>query len=159
MLFILLGVSLLTVPAVSWFHGRPSPGNMTQGYPWPLPKVYTITSERPRYIDPASFTFTAETPGCDILDQALVRYKKITFPKYQRPDVDPLPEMKGVHVYISDGCPTEVPQFGIDESYKLTTAPQSPKAYISAKTVWGALRGIDTFSQMFYKDAQDKVRL
>lgn len=37
---------------------------------------------------------------------------------------------------------------GVDESYTLSVGPNSPTADISAATPWGAIRGLETFSQL-----------
>jgi hypothetical protein len=37
---------------------------------------------------------------------------------------------------------------GVDESYTLSVTPNSPSADISAATPWGAIRGLETFSQL-----------
>ena len=42
----------------------------------------------------------------------------------------------------------DVPQHGIDESYTLTVPAASGDARLDAATVYGALRGIETFSQL-----------
>ncbi|KAG6456375.1 hypothetical protein O3G_MSEX009696 [Manduca sexta] len=51
----------------------------------------------------------------------------------------------------------EYPYFGMDESYNLTIATQS---LLVSNSVWGILRGMETFSQLFYlADVNYEVRI
>lgn len=52
----------------------------TVGYPWPLPKSWTKESTYYR-IDSDQFEFRVGNQDCDIIQEAIVRYKQIIFPK------------------------------------------------------------------------------
>ncbi|KAL2549361.1 Beta-hexosaminidase 3 [Forsythia ovata] len=56
--------------------------------------------------------------------------------------------LKGIHIVISS--PSDELQHGIDESYKLNIPAQGTPLYahIEAQTVYGALHGLQTFSQV-----------
>ncbi|GLT45422.1 hypothetical protein SLA2020_192530 [Shorea laevis] len=56
--------------------------------------------------------------------------------------------LSGLHVVISS--PNDQLQYGIDESYKLMVpSPENPAyAHLQANTVYGALHGLQTFSQL-----------
>ncbi|XP_047968685.1 beta-hexosaminidase 3-like isoform X1 [Salvia hispanica] len=62
--------------------------------------------------------------------------------------INPSFVLKGIHVIISS--PSDELQYGIDESYKLNIPAHGKPvyAYIEAKTVYGALHGLQTFSQI-----------
>ncbi|KAK4356231.1 hypothetical protein RND71_025202 [Anisodus tanguticus] len=61
--------------------------------------------------------------------------------------VGPSPVLKGIQVVILS--PSDELQYGIDESYNLTIPDKGNPAYayLTAKTVYGALHGLQTFSQ------------
>ncbi|KAE8663018.1 Beta-hexosaminidase 3 [Hibiscus syriacus] len=58
--------------------------------------------------------------------------------------------LQGLHIVVSS--PNEELQYGTDESYKLMVpSPEKPGyAHLEAKTVYGALHGLQTFSQLCY---------
>ncbi|VDN22023.1 unnamed protein product [Gongylonema pulchrum] len=58
-------------------------------------------------------------------------------------------------IFVDEGCTSGFPQFGDDESYKLNTT--NGAAVLKANQVWGALRGLESFAQLFYDD-NTKVR-
>ncbi|VDN20850.1 unnamed protein product [Gongylonema pulchrum] len=58
-------------------------------------------------------------------------------------------------IFVEEGCTSSFPQFGDDESYKLNTT--NGGAILKAMQVWGALRGLESFAQLFYDD-NTKVR-
>ncbi|XP_015873599.2 beta-hexosaminidase 3 [Ziziphus jujuba] len=72
--------------------------------------------------------------------------------------VDPSLILQGINVVISSN--DEQLQYGIDESYKLSIpSPDSQPlyAYLEAKTVYGALHGLQTFSQLCQFNFTTKV--
>ncbi|KAJ4824026.1 hypothetical protein Tsubulata_049317, partial [Turnera subulata] len=58
--------------------------------------------------------------------------------------------IKGIHVLISS--PNDQLQYGVDESYKLLVpSPENPDfVHLEAGTIYGALHGLQTFSQLCY---------
>lgn len=134
-------------------------------------------------VDPLSFQFqlVGKAAKCDVLEDAIKRYKKLIFatdcsllspdeplnsteqplPRYPpyRPTLDSmgpqapnqskfggiLPKL----VIEVDECPS-LPREGMIEEYTLSVRTNGEAAYLTAKQVWGALRGLETFSQMIF---------
>ncbi|KAK6915796.1 Beta-hexosaminidase, eukaryotic type, N-terminal [Dillenia turbinata] len=66
------------------------------------------------------------------------------------------PVCKGLHVVILS--PNDKLQYGVDESYKLSvTALGAVYAYLEANTVYGALHGLQTFSQLCHFNFKARV--
>nr|XP_027119180.1 beta-hexosaminidase 3-like isoform X1 [Coffea arabica] len=65
--------------------------------------------------------------------------------------------IKGIHVVIVS--PSDELQHGVDESYKLSVPMLGDPsyAYIEAKTVYGALHALETFSQVCYFNHSSRV--
>ncbi|TYH30966.1 hypothetical protein ES288_A01G137400v1 [Gossypium darwinii] len=65
--------------------------------------------------------------------------------------------LQGLHIVISS--PNGQLQYGVDESYKLIVpSPEKPAyAHLEAKTVYGALQGLQTFSQLCYFSVTSRV--
>ncbi|GLT87971.1 hypothetical protein SLE2022_060190 [Rubroshorea leprosula] len=65
--------------------------------------------------------------------------------------------LSGLHVVISS--PNDLLQYGIDESYKLMVpSPENPAyAHLQANTVYGALHGLQTFSQLCHFNYKSRV--
>jgi len=60
-------------------------------------------------------------------------------------------QLEGLSVKVENDYKCGYPQHGDDESYSIEV-PTSGNAEIKSKTVWGALRGLETFSQLLYQD-------
>ncbi|KAK1157948.1 beta-hexosaminidase subunit alpha-like [Acipenser oxyrinchus oxyrinchus] len=139
---------------------------------WPLPQ--SLSSSAERYpLSPREFNFlygkgSAVQPGCTVLDTAFKRYFRITFSGYgggkpltvnKKPGcVSPDGSRCGsaplaalvVNVH-KDGC-DGFPDLNSREDYKLSIA--DGLGSLSAVSVWGALRGLETFSQLVYQDQE-----
>ncbi|GKV38496.1 hypothetical protein SLEP1_g46406 [Rubroshorea leprosula] len=65
--------------------------------------------------------------------------------------------LSGLHAMISS--PNDQLQYGIDESYKLMVpSPENPAyAHLQANTVYGALHGLQTFSQLCHFNYKSRV--
>ncbi|XP_041966187.1 beta-hexosaminidase subunit alpha isoform X2 [Alosa sapidissima] len=128
---------------------------------WPMPQK--ISSSIERYcVRPQSFIFqytnvSIAQPGCSILDAAFVRYFKLIFPDllrdpgerqiyYARPMAKPFTVWVGVSEGDCNGYPSESSK----ESYRLSVS--SGQALLRAESVWGALRGLESLSQLVYQD-------
>ncbi|RYH13372.1 hypothetical protein EON65_35815 [archaeon] len=104
---------------------------------WPLPWKYSVSNQVVGLS--STFTFTVGTTNL-ILDAAVDRYLKlISVP------ANAIGSLNSCQVSISDtATPKDV--VSADESYDLNVDSTSCK--ISATTTWGALRGLETFSQL-----------
>ncbi|XP_041369697.1 beta-hexosaminidase subunit alpha-like [Gigantopelta aegis] len=128
----------------------------SQGAPWPAPQRMSQMSQLVN-IDAGNFQFHAVQESCDILDAAFVRYRDLTFNSrpgsgklYFKPRSDPRASdepLSVLGVTVASPCQNRVfPSLTSDESYVLDISPT--KAELVAKEVWGALRGLETFSQL-----------
>ncbi|XP_053303923.1 beta-hexosaminidase subunit beta isoform X1 [Spea bombifrons] len=135
------------------------PGDSPFGSLWPLPQSVQISAETV-YIPPGAFSIV-HGPGssagssCLILQDAFRRYYDYIF-GYSRSQNVPLKLTVGqllqLQVVITSkdhDCHT-YPTVDSDESYKLTVGDNV--AVLQANKVWGALRGLETFSQLIYED-------
>jgi hexosaminidase len=60
-----------------------------------------------------------------------------------------------VDIKSSECEPNTYPKLGDDESYTITVNDNDTEnALIKSNTIWGAIRGIETFSQLIYRDSQ-----
>lgn len=143
-------------PPPSPLHGGPWAPQL-----WPLPKNYTNGSATliVQPISPGAPLFQLD-PGvrCKTLTTAFARYEKLTLPHNTPPPstVRPGTLLNVVKVQVEDISEAH-PQLETDESYSLTVPVGSPRAILHAKTIYGALRGLETFSQLVVFDF-DKQR-
>ncbi|VDD95766.1 unnamed protein product [Enterobius vermicularis] len=104
-------------------------------------------------LDPAKFEFSVTSSSApDILAKAFRRYKKWTFPDYKDGSYPPVVEatLLGLKVTVKKAYDDSYPQLDMDESYTLEIGT-SEYATLTANEVWGALRGLETFSQLVYQ--------
>ncbi|KAM8960830.1 LOW QUALITY PROTEIN: beta-hexosaminidase subunit beta [Pelodytes ibericus] len=136
-----------------------NPGDSPFGSLWPLPQSVQISQDY-MYINPAQFSFVHGSdstvgPSCVVLQDAFRRYYEYTFAYSRSPSfavkvsVGCLPELQVVITSQDHECDA-YPTINSDESYKLTI--EDGKSVLQATTVWGALRGLETFSQLVVKD-------
>jgi len=100
-------------------------------------------------IDAAAFTFTVANGGFSdaVLTGALARAAAFVFPfGAGSASTLPGPRVPGLEVYVSTS--DDLLRLGVDESYKIVVAPSGAAAVLSAPTVFGALRGLETFAQL-----------
>ncbi|MBN3307850.1 HEXA hexosaminidase, partial [Amia calva] len=132
---------------------------------WPLPQQFVQTAER-YPLSPQVFSLeyakqSAAQPGCSLLDSAFKRYFMLTFPGYGEirekqnvfarggPSyVNAQPGGLIVNVKVAD-C-DGYPDLDSKENYMLSVA--DGWGMLTADSVWGALRGLETFSQLVYQD-------
>ncbi|CAK6950979.1 beta-hexosaminidase subunit alpha [Scomber scombrus] len=129
----------------------------TVGGMWPLPQTFTSSTER-YPLNPQTFYFgyggqSAAQQGCSVLDAAFKRYFSLIFPDYISASVvlrfneDKLFTLEiTVDHNDCDSYPNE------DSSEKYNMNVSARHASLHAETVWGALRGLETFSQLVYQD-------
>ena len=130
----------------------PPPGPWAP-YIWPLPKTYTNGSITLIVSKPAAgtdFFMFAAGDAPKTLTAAFERYTHLALPHNTEPAglsaVDEGGVVTGVTVTV-DNLSEEHPQLDTDESYSLNVTGVG-KVSLHAATVYGALRGLETFSQL-----------
>ncbi|XP_077067380.1 beta-hexosaminidase subunit alpha isoform X3 [Siphateles boraxobius] len=126
---------------------------------WPLPQQ--IQQSPDRYsLSPQLFSFTygkdsAAQTGCSVLDAAFKRYFSIIFPDFTKGPENGLRYWRESKPFVlsvsvkSRGC-DGYPDEDSDESYNLSVS--DGQAVLRSVTVWGSLRGLESFSQLVYQD-------
>ncbi|XP_063334222.1 beta-hexosaminidase subunit beta isoform X2 [Pelmatolapia mariae] len=129
---------------------------------WPLPQKVQI-SEVSFKLSSSSFRIVdAKTssagPSCSLLQSAYRRYYEYMFgsakkqwwsKNSRRSDPSDLIELQ-VWITSPDSECDGYPSVTSDESYELTVS--QPVAVLKAPKVWGALHGLETFSQLVFED-------
>ncbi|KAM3874025.1 beta-hexosaminidase subunit beta [Diretmus argenteus] len=129
---------------------------------WPLPQKvrvsgvsFKLTSTSFRVVDAKE---SSAGSGCSLLQNAYRRYYEYIFGSFarkpghsKRKDAGPF-ELAELQVWItSPDCECDsYPSVTSDESYELSV--NQPYAVLKAPKVWGALHGLETFSQLVYED-------
>lgn len=109
---------------------------------WPQPlSAHSGTSHAIVAPSQHFFTCSADSP---LLASGFDRYTSIVFPHQVTSASGHA--ITGLHVSVQSTDEAH-PQLDTDESYTLTV-PESGVATVTAKTVYGALRGLETFSQL-----------
>jgi hexosaminidase len=119
---------------------------------WPQPTSATLGTTT-LHVAP-SFRFTSSQPS-SFLDQAFDRYVGlINSAGTKKPD----PEITSCSVEVAQLHADEIStlQYGVDESYELSL-DASGACSIKAGTVWGALHGMETFSQLLERSEEGCV--
>lgn len=137
----------------------------TKGALWPKPKTQT-TSQRYSVIKRPSFHFQVVNQTCDILTKAIERYQKIVLNvgnesrralfsmsrndnslarRSWRSDVNFNEYLEEVSVDLQTSCES-LPYLGMDEAYDIIIS--ETRATIQSFSIWGILRGLESFSQM-----------
>ena len=124
---------------------------------WPLPRrssngTTTLRVQQRPSAAESFFSMASGQPGTT-LAAAFQRYSQLTFPHHipaaggiSGPTLSG-PTLHGLSVTVDD--PSEVMlQLGTDESYSLAVAGNGNNASLHAATVYGAVRGLETFSQL-----------
>ncbi|KAJ6900462.1 beta-hexosaminidase 1 [Populus alba x Populus x berolinensis] len=132
-------------------------------YVWPLPAKFS-SGNNTLSVDPElSLVFDGKGGDSSIIKDGFGRYKKIIFKHSTKSSsvnkrlVFDIGVLK--IVVLSDN---EELQLGVDESYLLLVEKRNGQsiigeAYIEANTVYGALRGLETFSQLCAFDYETKA--
>ncbi|KAJ8335474.1 hypothetical protein SKAU_G00388160 [Synaphobranchus kaupii] len=131
---------------------------------WPLPQKISQFAER-YPLNPGAFAFlyannSQAQPGCSVLDIAFKRYFSLTFPGYsggkeRRGGRLAENNSSGGYTYalvvmVQEGDCDGYPNAESEEKYSLSVSAGC--GLLVAKTVWGALRGLESFSQLVYQD-------
>uniref|UniRef100_A0A4W6F1E1 Beta-hexosaminidase n=1 Tax=Lates calcarifer TaxID=8187 RepID=A0A4W6F1E1_LATCA len=128
---------------------------------WPLPQKvqisevsFKLTSSSFKIVDAKE---SSAGPSCSLLQDAYRRYyeymfgstKKLGLSKSRRTGPSELTELQ-VWITSPDSECDDYPSVTSDESYELSV--DLPFAVLKAPKVWGALHGLETFSQLLYED-------
>ncbi|XP_033757445.1 beta-hexosaminidase subunit beta-like [Pecten maximus] len=120
------------------------------GSPWPYPKE--IKSETDVLsLDIANFEIRSKITGCDVIDKGIARYKAML--GFGAKD-ETLLTVDDLQIHVENTSCHTYPYLGMDESYTLIV---DRHATLRANSIWGALRGLETFSQLLYTSATGKV--
>lgn len=143
----------------------------TSGEPWPLPQYY-IKKAKVLRLSP-NFKFVYLKHSCDIIEHGIIRYRKYilqdslpdllynnlkhargfrfeeTEHKYESKLYKNAPVIETIQIDIHSPCVGVFPSDKTDESYDLVVKESG--SYLSAKQVWGALRALETLSQLVVK--------
>ncbi|XP_063819929.1 beta-hexosaminidase subunit beta isoform X1 [Pseudophryne corroboree] len=129
---------------------------------WPLPQHLQLYPDV-LYIPPGEFSIvhgpgSTAGPSCVVLQHAFQRYYDYIFgysPKKKAPNSETFSGGRLVQLQViltsEDNECGVFPSIKSDESYKLTV--DEDVAVLQASQVWGALRGLETFSQLIYEDS------
>ncbi|XP_026734479.1 beta-hexosaminidase subunit beta-like isoform X1 [Trichoplusia ni] len=135
----------------------------TKGEIWPKPQQET--KEWTYYkLSPAVFKFTVKGKTCDILKAAIERYTSVlrtthhiawkhtkkTWKKVESRSTAADPDFKGAlqELQINLLAPCEVyPHLEMNEKYSLKVSGISK---LESDSIWGILRGMESFAQLFY---------
>ncbi|NWU90382.1 HEXB hexosaminidase, partial [Upupa epops] len=142
----------------------PASDTVTEDSLWPLPQQLR-TSSRQLQLVPGRFQLvhsagSSAAGDCGLLLDAFRRYYGYMFGQSRRRKRGrgshgapaELPELSELHVVLQSpepGCHV-YPHLASNEAYLLTVA--EPVAILKADEVWGALRGLETFSQLVHED-------
>ncbi|KAK6747838.1 hypothetical protein RB195_000808 [Necator americanus] len=133
----------------SWYYGRDAPDRWSVGEIWPLPQKVKY-GDANRTLSPDKIGFDlGDNKNCDVLWMNAENYLNkwmFPFPVTAKTKADDFL----ISVKVTSACPKGVPQHGESEEYKLSVTRDG--ATISAETVWGAVRGMDSISQLIFFD-------
>ncbi|KAK3603826.1 hypothetical protein CHS0354_042831 [Potamilus streckersoni] len=149
----------------------------TTGEPWPMPQYYIKKDDKVFRIDKTHFYFKITKNRCDVIDKAVLRYQAYILrdtiedaydnlqhaqgspifdpsQKYEDPLYTRAPYVSIVNVKIRQPC-SRFPTEKSDESYDLFV--KRTGVYLWANEVWGALRGLETFSQLVFRGTDGEL--
>ena len=120
-------------------------------YPLPTHATQGTPTVRPPTLDPNRFSTSCVPtmhPGCSTVIAAFERMRDRVFIRRSGIQFDNTSLVTQLVVRLQSPTPTEL-QHGIDESYTLTVPAAAPAmtVVVSAMTEWGALHGIESFTQ------------
>ncbi|XP_052197626.1 beta-hexosaminidase 3 [Diospyros lotus] len=115
-----------------------------------LSKTFELRTEGSKYLDPSGILKDGFSRLLNILQAAHVIDGNL--PNFQQSVL-----LQGINVVISS--PNDMLQYGIDESYKLSVPANGKPVYahLEAQTVYGALHGLQTFSQLCHFNSTTRV--
>ena len=153
----------LSIIAYSWAFTPPS--GQTIGQPWPMPQSFVQTSDIYSISD-YDFTFNVVGQSCDILESALRRYYSLIFyPPMSGRSKDTVmrfrPKRLGgslsmLNVNLKQAC-EKYPSLKMDEAYDMSVTSNGGE--LASNSIWGILRGLETFSQIVYESERGSLQI
>lgn len=136
----------------------------TEGEIWPMPNQRLLRDEF-YLLRPSTFKIQANIDNCDIINEAIERYKGIiqTDARIARYASEGQPRkslrdnvyfkgtLTGLNIHLMNPCGhngEHWPHLYMNESYTLEINETSVTGSLLADSVWGVLRGLETFSQI-----------
>ncbi|KAL1275045.1 hypothetical protein QQF64_027859 [Cirrhinus molitorella] len=127
---------------------------------WPLPQKFQSSAAAFK-LSHSSFQIihskqSSAGPSCSLLENAFRRYFEYIFGDMKKQEKSRKKaydsDLAELQVWITSADPEcdGYPSLQTDESYELSV--DQPSAVLKAANVWGALRGLETFSQLVYED-------
>lgn len=117
-------------------------------WPQPLSSKYGASQAA---IDPSLFVIQASSESSSpLLLQAIERYQKILFPIAGSATKNATRAITQLKVVVMEDSNNKLPPLDLtsDESYKITIDGDAEIATLAAPTVWGAMRGLESFLQL-----------
>lgn len=118
---------------------------------WPKPREFSWPAQQATLLSPC---FTIESPHHQYLSTSIERYLLLILSEHFHPLSKPHanltngPALQTLVVLVNDlAAPLS---HGVNESYSLSIPTSGDKASLIAETVWGAMRGLETFSQLVW---------
>ncbi|XP_021371857.1 beta-hexosaminidase subunit beta-like isoform X2 [Mizuhopecten yessoensis] len=131
----------------------PLQGEMSApGSPWPHPKELNSTTQT-LSLDMADFEIGSNVIGCDVIEKGIARHKAML--GFGHKD-DTLHAVEDLQIHVENTSCQAYPYLGMDESYTLEA---DQHATLRANSIWGVLRGLETFSQLVYTTATGQARI
>nr|XP_053633010.1 beta-hexosaminidase subunit alpha-like [Cherax quadricarinatus] len=139
----------------------------TVGQVWPLPQM-TVSKDTYMVVRPDTFKFDTTGYDCDILQEAIKRYISIIFPSSDvmkkgkkqpwRKDAGFVSYLDSLQVNLMAEC-EDYPHQNMDEHYQIEINNEDAGSVGSlvSQSIWGILRGLDTFSQLLIPDGSDYI--
>lgn len=115
---------------------------------WPVPRTYTKGASTLTVVPSTTFFSGKDLP--QIVLAAIERYGRLCFSHHVSSEPATATGLSGLAISV-DSADESFPQLGDDESYQLNV-PEGGVATLHAKTVYGVLHGLETFSQMLVFD-------
>ncbi len=131
------------------------PVEHTKGMPWPMPQSF-ISNDECQVLSEESFEFQIDG-SCDMIQDAADRYFRLLFQdrNARKPAEDRKWRentnrvLRSLEIKMSGSC-ERYPSMEMRESYELNIYEGS--GTLSSVSVWGILRGLETFSQLVWED-------
>ncbi|GLT38263.1 hypothetical protein SLA2020_125220 [Shorea laevis] len=119
---------------------------------WPKPRTLLWPKPLATLLSPS---FNITSPSHRHLSPAVNRYLRLVLTEHHRPLVNPWvnltsPALETLSISVADL--SALLHHGVNESYTLSIPTGSATAYLKVETVWGAMRGLETFSQLVWAE-------